>query len=46
MSVVDRALHESIGVGIVLPIDPGLGVEERDNKNKQSESNESREHNA
>ncbi len=46
MSVVDRALHESIGVGSVLPIDPGLDVEERDNKNKQSESNERREHNA
>ncbi len=30
-AVVDLALHESIRVGSALPIDPGLGVEERDN---------------
>ncbi len=30
-AVVDLALHESIRVGSTLPIDPGLGVEERDN---------------
>jgi hypothetical protein len=29
--VVDLTLYESIRVGSVLPIDPGLGVEERDN---------------
>jgi hypothetical protein len=46
LTVVGFARYESIGVCSVLPLDPSLCVDDRDNKNKQSECKERMQHNA